>query len=125
MMAVERIAVSPETVTVLGYRVKESDPRWRGLNFDRAEPRTQNSLMLVAIGPHDFEDVHLNVPFVHPEDKARGVKDDGCRYRVRPKIQAGKKWKGKLVTAVSFERWDGKWFIAIKTTTPTQGVRGR
>lgn len=112
---IERVLVSPETVTVLGYNVKANDPMWIGLDLSRAEPRQQNSLLLAIAGPHDGTDIHLNVPFVHPDDAAAGMKDEGCRYRVRPKMRVGKKWHGKTVSSVAFERWDGKWVIAVET----------
>ena len=114
-MPLTRIAVSPATVTVLGYNVKETDPAWAGLNFRRAEPRQQNSAMLMMVGPHEGKDIHLNVPFLHPADKKRGMREDGCRYRVRPKMKVGKKYKDKIVTGVAFEKWNGKWFIAVET----------
>lgn len=118
---IERIPVSPETVTVLGYRVKATDPMWAGLDFDRAEPRQQNAALLAIAGPHEGLDVHLSVPFLHPEDKARGAKHDGCAYRVRPRAEVGKRWKGKRVGAVAFEKWNGKWVIAITSSSRVSG----
>jgi hypothetical protein len=59
-----RVAVSPETVTVLGYSVKEGDPMWRGLDFDKAEPRQQASIMVAMVGQDAAPpDIHLNVPY--------------------------------------------------------------
>lgn len=111
-----RVPVEPSTVTVLGYKVKVTEPMWQGLDFDRAEPRQQASILMAMWGSKNApQDIHLNVPFCHPEDRARGDDDDGCRYRVRPRMQIGKKWKGKMVKSAAFERWDGKWFIVIET----------
>ncbi len=110
----KRVPVSPETITVLGHRVKPTDPMWTGLDLDNAEPRTQNTLSLACFGQDEAGiDIHLDVPWCHPEDRARGH-DFDCRYRVRPKMEAGKKWKGKMVKSVAFERWTGKWYLAIE-----------
>lgn len=111
-----RVPVAPETVTVLGNKVKAADASWLGLDLDKAEPRVQASVLMMMLGPNDAPlDIHLNVPWCHPDDRADGMDDDDCTYRVRPRMQPGKKWKGKLVKSVAFERWDGKWFIAIET----------
>lgn len=115
---ITRVPVAPETITVLGYRVKADDPRWLGLNLAKAEPRMQASLMLAIAGDEAPEDIHLSVPWCHPDDRANGMDDDACRYRVRPRMKSGKRWKGRKVVSVAFERWNGKWFIAI-------GYKGR
>lgn len=113
-MSVIRIPVDPTTITVLGNRVKETEPMWTGLDLANAEPRTQSSLMLLVCGRDKApEDVHLCVPWNHPQDTKDGI-DGECRYRVRPRVEVGKKYKGKRVTSVAFERWDGKWWIAIR-----------
>lgn len=110
----ERFPVSPETVTVLGYKVKATDPMWTGLDLANAEPRQQASIMLAMVGADEAPpDIHLNVPWMHPEDRARDPGDDGCRYRVRPRMEPGKKWKGRKVKSVAFERYSGQWFIAV------------
>lgn len=107
-----RVPVSPKTVTVLGYRVKKDDPMWSGLDLINAEPRMQSTLMLAVAGTADApQDIHLNVPWKHPDDADYS---DECRYRVRPRMEIGKRWKKKRVTNVSFERWDGVWYIAIE-----------
>jgi hypothetical protein len=114
-LPIQRIPVTADNTTVLGHRVKATSPMWAGLDFDGAEPRQQNSAILAIAGPHEGLDVHLSVPFLHPEDKARGMKHDGCMYRVRPRAQVGKKFGGRKVTAVAFEKWNGRWCIAITT----------
>lgn len=111
-----RVPVEPSTVEVLGNKVKEDSPMWRGLDLANAEPRVQSTLFLFLIGEGEAPlDIHLNVPWCHPEDQSGSPEDFDCRYRVRPRMQPRKKWKGKLVKSVAFERWDGKWFIAYET----------
>lgn len=113
-MSVVRFPVSPDTITVLGYRVKESDPAWTGLDLANAEPRVQSTMWLAIAGADEAPpDIHLNVPWKHPDDKDY----DGCMYRVRPRMESGKKWKGRKVVSASFERWDGKWYIAVCYST--------
>lgn len=115
----QRVPVSPETITVLGYRVKATSPAWTGLDLVNAEPRTQSTLWLAVAGQDEAPpDIHLDVPWCHPDDRARGAPADDCRYRVRPRMTPGKRWKGRLVKSVAFERWQGKWFIAIETADP-------
>lgn len=114
---VQRIAVGPETITVLGHKVKATDPSWTGLDLANAEPRTQNTLSIACFGPNDAGvDIHLDVPWCHPADQTGRPEDFDCRYRVRPRMEVGKKWKGKIVKSIAFERWDGQWFIAVTTT---------
>lgn len=116
----DRVPVSAETCTVLGYKVKTRDPEWAGLDLDRADLLQQSTLMLAICGPNDAPpDLHLSVPWCHPDDRARGEEPDGCYYRVRPRMEPGKKWAGKKVKAVAFERWAGKWFLAIEYVPPT------
>lgn len=111
---VKRVAVSPKTCTVLGYQVKPTDLRWTGLDLSRAEPRVQSSLMLALTGPEEaYFDLHLTVPWEHPDDKKAGI-DSETFYRVRPRIQVGKRWEGRVVKFVAFERWDGVWTIAYE-----------
>ncbi len=123
--AIERLPVSPDTVNVLGHRVKATDPMWTGLNLDKAEPRTQNTLMLAVCGQEEApEDIHLAVPWCHPEDRANGAEED-CIYRIRPKMEAGKRWKGRMVKSVAFERWDGRWVIAVRYAKPRNLIGAR
>lgn len=121
---ITRVPVSPETVTVLGYRVKPDDPMWLGLDLANAEPRTQASILLMMIGEDAPEDIHLCVPWNHPDDTANGIYDD-CRYRVRPRMQAGKRWRGRLVKSVAFERWNGEWLIALSFASQWAETRAR
>ena len=112
---IERLKVSPEVVTVLGNKVRETSPAWRGLDFANAELRTQTTIMIHIVGPDEApRDVHLNVPWCHPDDQTGNPDDFDCRYRVRPRMAPGKKWKGRLVRRVDFERWNGDWFIAVE-----------
>lgn len=74
--------------TVLGDRWGAKSP-WVGLDFTVAKPRTQSSLMLCIAGGDAPRDIHLDVPFLHPEDAARGMEWDGTVYRVRPQWEAG------------------------------------
>lgn len=116
----ERVQVTPETVTVLGNRVKATDPMWVGLNLSRAEPATQSCLFLMICGPDDAPiDIHLRVPWCHPEDQDGTDEDwNDCVYRVRPKMEVGKRWKGRVVKSLAFERWNGTWWIAFEREPP-------
>jgi hypothetical protein len=116
---IERIKVEPATVTVLGYKVRATDPSWTGLDLSRAEPRTQSSIMLHICGSDEApRDVHLNVPWCHPDDQTGSADDFDCRYRVRPRMEPGKNWKGRRVRGVDFERWDGTWYIVVEYWPP-------
>lgn len=85
----DTLSISPQTVTVLGYRVKPTDPAWTGLNWERdVILREQSTLMMWAIGKDAPPDHHLDVLWMHPSDQANGGTDDPdnwCRYRVRPR----------------------------------------
>lgn len=120
MSHIERIKVTPVSVTVLGFEVKANSPAWRGLDLKRAEPRQQSSLMLSVLGHDSPLDIHLNVPFQHPEDT---ISDD-VFYRVRPRMEVGKKYNGKIVKSVAFERWGDDWFIALELMPPMPERRG-
>lgn len=118
-MAGERITVpvSTDTVTVLGSRWKADAPAWRGLDFTRAIVRTQNTLSLALFGPDEkLYDLHLDVPFMHPDDQARGD-DEWLKYRVRPRAESGKRWRGRLVKSVALIPAEGQpipWAIEIE-----------
>jgi hypothetical protein len=59
---------------------------WAGLMFDHPDcrVRSQSTLMLALVGSKAApEDVHIDVPFLHPEDGGRGW--DEAWYRVRPR----------------------------------------
>ena len=93
-----------------GSRVTSKSPAWLGLDMSKAEPRQQSTMMLFAVGAHAPIDVHLSVPFQHAGDTV----DHGCFYRVRPKMDVGGKWEGKIVKSVAFERWGDAWYIAVE-----------
>lgn len=88
-----RRVVAPSNCTVNGSRVRASSPAWKGLLFDhpRTIVRTRSTMMQAVAGPDAPYDLHLDVPFLHPEDAAAGRKweDDECFYRVRPIVQRG------------------------------------
>lgn len=111
-IAWQTLPVTPMTCAVLGSKAKSvDDPLWAGLLFDHpaAQVRTQSTLMVWVCGPDKAPfDLHLNVPWVHPTDAARGMawEDDRCMYRVRPKIETGRKWRGRSVSDVKIERDD-------------------
>lgn len=74
--------------TVLGDRWGAKSP-WDGLDFTRAVPRTQSTMMRFIAGAAAPRDIHLDVPFLHPQDAANGMAWDGCVYRVRPQWEPG------------------------------------
>lgn len=114
---VERLPVDPTTCTVLGARVKPNSPRWTGLRWNGEETvLTQSTLMMVVCGADAPYDLHLRVPWVHPEDEARGFEADSF-YRVRPIPRAGKKWNGRKVKSVAIERDETRsppWAIVLE-----------
>lgn len=83
-----RRVVKASNSTVLGSRVRASSPAWAGLRFDEARVRTRSTLMMAVAGAAAPHDLHLDVPWDHPEDRARGL-DSGCIYRVRPDLEPG------------------------------------
>lgn len=111
----KRLPVDATTCTVNGSHFKASSPVWGGLKMEDAEPRVQSTLMLAVCGQEDAPvDIHLDVPFCHPADRTGDdAADFDCRYRVRPKMEPGKNWKGKKVGHVAFERWCGKWWLVV------------
>ncbi len=76
---------TPATCTVLGRRVSAKSAIWRGLDFSRAVPRRQSTLAMAVHGEDAPEDVHLNVPFIHPDDESK----EELIYRVRPIWEVG------------------------------------
>jgi hypothetical protein len=90
--------VSPKTVTVLGYRVKATDPAWLGLDLSRAILREQSTAGMFLLGPDAPPDHHLDVPWCHPNDQPGGWRD-GLKYRVRPRrkawrfVKEGDEWR--------------------------------
>jgi hypothetical protein len=124
----ERYPVAPDTVTVLGCRWKATEPAWQGLDFTKARLRTQSTLMLFVVGPNDAPyDLHLDVPFCHPNDQPEGW-DDETVYRVRPIAAPGRKWRGKMVEAVAIEPapgMDPPWQIVVRFAPRRQLVGAR
>lgn len=108
-----RVPVAHDTVTVNGSKWKERAP-WSGLFFNKAEPAVQSTMMMAVCGRADAPlDIHLRVPWCHPDDQDGTDKDwKDCIYRVRPRMEVGKKYKREVVTFVAFESWGGKWYIA-------------
>src|SRR3954462_4776661 len=94
------VPVAPDTVTVLGSYWTERTRAWAGLDFKRAELLTQSTLMRYVCGAEAPYDLHLNVPFMHPDDQASGH-DEWLQYRVRPRAEPGKRWQGRLVKSVA------------------------
>jgi hypothetical protein len=112
---VKRYPVDNTTCTVLGHKAAADSPLWTGLDLTRAELRVQSTLFLAIIGPNAAPlDLHLDVPWCHPEDQTGDLDDFDSWYRVRPIMEPGKKWKRNLVKSVAFERWDGKWWLAVE-----------
>lgn len=100
----ERIPVEPKNVEVLGYRVRESDPMWAGLDLSRAVLRLW----------HGYPP-HLGVPWCHPADQTGDPEDFDCIYRVYPRPTVGKRWKRKkVVKSVALVNEGGKWWIDIE-----------
>lgn len=76
---------------VLGTRWTHKSAPWQGLDFTRAVARTRNTMAVALCGDDAWPDPHLDVPFLHPEDAARGGlwEDDELWYRVRPPFEFG------------------------------------
>jgi len=76
---------------VLGSSWAHKSAPWSGLDFDRAIARTKNTLAMATCGDDSWPDPHLDVPFLHPEDAARGARweENQCWYRVRPPFEFG------------------------------------
>lgn len=111
--------VATDTVTVLGSRWKPTDPAWRGLLFRHPECSvwTQSTLMLAMVGRGAPHDLHLRVPFWHPENAQQPApeKPDSF-YRVRPHARAGGQWNKIRVKAVVIEpdpERDPPWRIVV------------
>lgn len=111
-----RFPIAPDTVTVLGSRWKVTDVAWRGLDFTRARLRTQSTLMLSICGRDAPYDLHLDVPFCHPDDQPDGWADD-LVYRVRPIAEPGRRWRRRIVKSVVIEPAPDKsppWEIVVE-----------
>jgi hypothetical protein len=82
------LPVAPETVTVLGSRVRADEAAWAGLDWTgNVVVREQSTLMRWAVGNDAPPDHHLDVPWMHPDDRASmaDYPDGWCVYRVRPR----------------------------------------
>lgn len=102
-----REPVTPDNVTVLGSRVTpKSRALWDGLDLSRAVIREKSTIMVYCVGWDDAPaDPHLDVPWMHPDDQARGHDadpDSWCVYRVRPRRMRG---------FLRFERGPDGWVI--------------
>lgn len=91
-----RRVVTARNSTVLGEPCGERSPAWTGLLFGHPECRARRTSTLMEFvgavaGKPAPEDIHLSVPWVHPEDAANGRawEYDQCLYRVRPRIERG------------------------------------
>ena len=119
-MSVDIVPVTPQSCEVLGYRVRATDAMWRGLDFSRAKIRTKSTIGAFLFGKEAPTDLHLDVPFLHPEDAVFGAKwaDDQQWYRVRSRAEVGKKWRGKTVVKIEICRDDSldpPWAFSIET----------
>jgi hypothetical protein len=110
------LPVDAMTCEVLGSHYAQSSPVWTGMDLARAEVRSQSTIMLALVGKEAHYDLHLDVPWCHPDDQTGSPDDFDCVYRVRPKMEPGKKWKGKMVEAVSFVRKGDAWWLDVKFT---------
>ena len=107
-----KLKVGPQAATVNGSHYRTGSAVWRGLKMSEAEPRAQSAMMVAVCGADRAPiDIHLQSPFRDHDDDGL---DATVFYRVRPKMEAGKKWKGRMVDFVCFEKIDGEWWIAVK-----------
>ena len=108
-----RIPVTAETSTVLGHRAK---PYWPNLYFDHAQVRRQ-SLVGALMGL--ASDVHLSVPWRHPND-AQMPLDECARYQVRCRWEGGQQVRVKGVPRVRVasvlpeQAADGTWWWLVE-----------
>jgi hypothetical protein len=103
---VERFAVDPSTIEVLGHRVKDTSPAWTGLDWSRAELR---------------HFAKLAVPWCHPSDQTGSPDDFDCIYAIYPQAEPGKRWRRKMVKDAKFERTlpGDKWEVVVTFITQT------
>ena len=98
--------VAPDTVTVLGNCYKATCPAWRGLDFahKKVRLRYKSTLMMYVCGYENAPfDLHLDVPWWHPEDGPPPCEPE-MYYRVRPRARAGSQWHNRTVRFVKIER---------------------
>lgn len=112
MALIESYPVAPDTVTVNGSRYRGDRAGWQGLYLDSAE--------LLTGSLWSARDLHLEVPWMHPDDAAKmagAAPGDGwwAYYRVRPIAEPGKTWRRRKVAAVAFEREAGygRWMVKV------------
>lgn len=94
-----RFLTSPETIEVLGRRVRGADPAWAGLDWSRASLRGR---------------AKIGVPWCHPSDQTGSPDDFDCIYTVRPQAEPGKRWRRKMVKDAWFEKDDDTWFVVVE-----------
>lgn len=102
----ERLPIEPALIEVLGSRVKATDVLWTALDWSRAVQRTRTKIAM---------------PWRHPEDP--NDPDFEGIYAVYPRAEPGKRWRGKMVKDVWFERDGDKWFVvhAYQQSTNKEG----
>jgi hypothetical protein len=115
---IERIRLTSGACSVNGYKCQSTDPAWRDLYLDRAQPRCQASMMLLPPGRSDAPiDTHLSVPWCHRDERRETLEEQAvmeCLFRVRPRIEVGSKRGKHRVKSVQFERWPDGWWIALE-----------
>lgn len=108
-----RRPVTAANSTVLGSCWPKSSPAWRGLYFDRAIVRTQSTLLRCVVGPDAPHDLHLDVPWKHPDDEG----EPDCVYRVRPRWEIGERlWVRETWCPVNNEEFGGTRWIDYRAT---------
>ena len=91
------LPVSPDTVTVLGYRVKANSPMWAGLDWSDVILRERSTAAMLCFGASAQPDHHLDIAWSHPDDDRAAW--EGTRYRVRPRrkgwrfVKEGDEWR--------------------------------
>jgi hypothetical protein len=102
------IAVDISTCTVNGSSYSKPSAAWDGLDLNLAEVREQSTLMLAITGKDAPPDHHLDVPWMHPEDRPKMADDPDawCFYRVRPRYRYRR---------FRFVKIAGQWFLAKRS----------
>ena len=85
--------ITADNVYINGDAYRATDAAWLGIGFNEAE--------LVSDGRVTISNV-LRVPWVHPEDRARGVAD-WARYRVRSRNPRAR-----------FTKVDNRWHVEVE-----------
>ena len=92
------LPVDAASCTVNGLREAAT---WAGLRMDLAEPSGLPAMP------------YLNVPWWHADDGEFRV-GAAARYRVRPRAEPGRCWRGRVVDSVAFRRGDdGAWQVVV------------